>query len=289
VKKITGGELKGTLFALLYGQGGMMKTTAALMAPREWRPMAYLDADRGAAIRLKMLATTPEDRERMGVVEKVAAGCGPWMKEGIDFFYPEKGRYYQDCFEFATQVAKGYKLVVVDTVSRMADGILDEVKGTNYGAAKSRVTIGSGAHATVHPLPADYGMAQERVMELLAAMDASSAHVLVLAHEKTAEMKEGADGVVKRTIAGPRTAGNALLEVLPAVMDLGLRLEVKSAYSAGGLSNKVVVRATNHSFYLAKDRSGLFLDGEEFDPGAMWSRFGKIVNQAVMLPEGEKR
>ena len=289
MKKIVGGSLNGSLFALLYGQGKVRKTTAALMAPTSWRPMAYLDTDRGAAIRLKVLATTAEERKAMGVVEVVPAACGPWMREGIDFFYPEKGTYFGDCFEFATQIAKEYKTVVVDTASRMADGILDEVKSTSYGASKSRVTIGSGKIATVHPLPADYGMAQERVLEFLSALDNSPAHVLVLSHEKTAEIKEGADGVVKRTIAGPRTVGNALLEVLPAIMDVALRLEVRSSFSAGKMSNSVVLRVANHGFYLAGDRSGLFTDGEEFDPMVMWERFGRFISMTARPLEGEKR
>ncbi|TFH66490.1 MAG: hypothetical protein E4G90_03270 [Gemmatimonadales bacterium] len=287
MKKVVGGQLNNTLFAMVYGQGKLRKTTAALMAPMEWRPMAYFDTDNGAAIRLKVLATTKEERERMGVVEVVPDACGPWMKDGIDFYYPEK-KYYEDCYEFATQMTKQYKLVVIDTASRMADGIMEEIKMTSYGAAKSRVTMQSGKLATVHPLPADYGMTQDRVMEIFSALDNSPAHVLILSHEKTAEIEEGADGVVKRTIAGPRTSGNALLEVLPAIMDVALRLEVKSAYVAGKLTNTVNLRATNHGFYLAGDRSGLFTDGEEFNPSTMWERFGKLVSMTAMPSEGVK-
>ena len=39
----------------------------------------------------------------------------------------------------------------------------------------------------------------------------------------------------------------------------------------------VLLRAMNHGFYLAGDRSGLFTDGEEFDPVVMWERFGKFL------------
>ena len=288
MKKVAGGQLNNTLFAMLYGQGKMWKTTSALMAPAAWRPMAYFDTDKGAAIRLKVMATTPAERTAMGIVEKVPEVCGPWMKEGVDFYYPEKGHFYEDCFEFATQVANKYRTVVVDTASRMADGIMEEIKGTNYGAASKRVTMKSGKLETIHPLPADYGMTQDRVMEFLGALDQSTAHVLVLSHEKTAEIKEGADGVVKRTIAGPRTSGNALLEVLPSIMDVALRLEVKSAYDAGKLVNKVILRTTNHGFYLAGDRSGLFTDGEEFSPMTMWERFGRLVSMTAVPSEGVK-
>jgi hypothetical protein len=291
VKKVAGGQVNSTLFAMLYSQGKTRKTTAALMAPKEWRPIAYFDADKGAALRLKLLAATPEERTRMGTVEVVPPQCGPWMKEGVDFYYPEaegggRRRYYEDCFEFATQIVKDYKLVVVDTMSRAADGILDEIKHTNYGAVKSRVTMGTGKFATIHPVPADYGMAQDRVLEFLAALDNSPAHVLILTHEKTAEIKEGADGVVKRTLAGPRTVGNALLEVLPAIVDVALRLEVKSAFEGGKMSNKVVLRTTNHGFYLAGDRSGLFTDAEEFDPVVMWERFGRLTTMTAQPSKG---
>ena len=288
MKKVSGGQANGTLFAMLYGQGKLRKTTAALMAPKFWRPMAYFDTDKGAAIRLKVLATTPEERKAKGIVEDVPASCGPWMKEGIDFYYPEESRYYADCFDFATKIAKDYKTVVIDTASRMADGIMEEVKRTNYGAAKSRVTITSGGHSTIHPLPADYGMVQDRVMEIMSAVNDSPAHTLVLSHEKTAEMKEGSDGVVKRTIAGPRTSGNALIEVLPAIVDICLRLTTKSILTgAGKLSNIVVLRTTNHDFYLAGDRGGLFTDGEEFKPEVMWERLERCVAMAAEPPKGE--
>jgi len=288
MKKVAGGQLNSTLFAMLYGQGKVRKTTSALMIPPEWRPVAYFDPDKGAAIRLRVLATTAEERKARGIVEAVPKECGPWMKEGIDFFYPEKGKFYADCFDFATAIAPQYKTVVVDTASRLADGILDEVKSTNYGASKSRVTIGSGKHATIHPLPADYGMAQDRVLEFLSALDNSPAHVLILSHEKTAEIKEGADGVVKRTIGGPRTIGNALLEVLPAIVDVGLRLEVRGGFENGKVTNKVILRTTNHGFYLAGDRSGLFTDGEEFDPVVMWERFKRLTTMTAEPLEGEK-
>jgi len=284
VKRTKGGQLNSTLFSLLYGQGKLRKTTAALMVPPEFRPVAYLDCDNGAAIRLKVLSMTAEERKARAIIENVPATCGPWMQEGIEFFYPEKP-YYADCFAFATQLSKDFKTVIVDTMSRMADGILDEVKNTNYGAVSKRVTIGSGALATVHPVPADYGMAQDRVMELLSALDHNEAHLLLISHEKAGEIKEG--DVVKRTLAGPRSAGNALLEVIPSIVDVALRLTTKSSFVDGKMVNKVIVRSQNHEIFLAGDRSGLFPDNEEFDPALMWERFGRFTKMTAPPSKGE--
>jgi len=247
--------------------------------------MAYLDTDQGAAIRLKMLSATPEERTAMGVVEKVPEQCGPWMREGIDFFYPEKGRYYEDCYEFATEQSTQYKTIVIDTVSRMADGILDQIARTDYGAVKSRVTVRAkdGTPSTVHPVPADFGMAHERILEIFASADHSPAHVLLISHEKTGEIREGE--VVKRTVCGPRTVGNALLEVIPTIVDVALRLAIKTELVGGKLTNRVIVRSTNHDIYLAGDRSGLFADGEEFDPALMWERFGRLISMTATPSE----
>ena len=55
LEKVSGAQAKTSLLALLYGQAKLKKTTTALAVPPEMRPVAYLDADKGARIRAKIL------------------------------------------------------------------------------------------------------------------------------------------------------------------------------------------------------------------------------------------
>lgn len=275
MKKVTGAQARPTLLALIYGQSKTRKTTTGLFVPPEMRPCAFFDVDRGAFMRLQLLTMSKEERDALGVVEQIPEEAGPWMREGIDFFYPEEGSLFGDAMEFCTTVAMDYKTIIIDSLSAMAAGFLDEVKSAPFAGTDKqtkRVKVVVGGRETVHAIPADYGFAQDRVMEIISAADRSPAHVLMISHEKTGEIKE--NDVTSRVIAGPRTVGNALLEMVPAVTDVVLRFETKR--KAGG-PPMTVVRSTNHNIYLAGDRSGLFKDGEELNPVAFWERTMKLI------------
>lgn len=241
-----------------------------------------LDTDQGAAVRLKLLGMTPEERAKIGVEEPVDEYYGPWVREGVTFYYPDKGNWFQDCYDFATQEAGKYKLVVVDTTTHLGEGMLNEVKNMQYqGIAKAtkRVHLKSGNVTTVHPTQSDYGFAQDRVMEFVKALDGSGAHVLLLAHEKLGETKDTENR--KRIVGGPRTVGNALLEILPSVCDVVLRVEVQGM----GSNTKLCFRTINHNFFIAGDRSGLFKDGEVVNPKSFWTKLSGFV--ALSKDDGE--
>ena len=284
MEKVSAAKAKATLLALLYGQAKLKKTTTALAVPPELRPVAYLDADKGAGIRVKILSMTPEVRKRVGVVEEIHSSFGPWISEGIDFFYPG-GNYFEDCWEFANVIIKkgGYKTAIIDSASRMGDAFLKQVARTEYkGSEGKRVKLGMGPSATVHPMLGDYGFAQDRVMDIIKALDDGPAHVLLVTHEKTAEIKEG--DTTKRVLGGPRTIGNALLEVIPSIVDVAIRVEGKNSpvrdakgVMTGGMKRQVVMRTRNHEFYLAGDRAGLFVDGEELDEFVFWKKLTGLI------------
>jgi hypothetical protein len=280
MKKIAGARSKATLSAILYGQSKMMKTTTALLAPPEMRPMAVLDCDGGANLRLRVLSMTAEERAAAGMSHSfIYDHGGPWVADGVDFFYPEPQRYFQDCFDFATREAGNYKLVVIDTISHMAENFLDEIKVAGHAAnmGEKRFEASISGHTTISPNRSDYGMAQDRVLEILDVIDVNQpCHMLLLAHEKTGEIRDAE--AVKRVVAGPRTVGNALNERIPSRVDVVLKLETRAFQNEDGKrDNKVVVRSRPHNIYIAGDRSGLFDDGDDLDPGALWVKIGNLI------------
>jgi hypothetical protein len=273
---------------MIYGQTKLFKTSTYLAAPPSLRPMAVLDADRGAKMRLRVLSMSQEEREKLGVKEPVPEHYGPWIAEGIDFYYPDPANWYADCFEFCTKIAPDYKLVVPDTLSRIAEKILDEVKGINYeGTDKQtkRIKVSKGGVETIHPTMSDYGFAQDRVMELVTALDDSPAHVLLITHEKTGEVRD--TEAVKRVLGGPRTVGNALIEVLPSIVDVVLRFEPRSVIEDGKQAIKTAIRTRNHNFYLAGDRSGLFEDGEILDTKVFWEKLQGTIQMGLNEPQAQ--
>jgi len=275
---VQGAEANPTLLACLYAQSKCLKTSTYLGAPKEWRPMAVLDTERGAALRLRILSMTQAERDAAGVNEPVDPHFGPWIREGITFFHPGRDTWYQDCWEFATKIAPDFKTVIADTLTQTAVRSLTEVKGMQYeGVTKEtkRVHLKSGSVTTVHPTRSDYGFAHDRVMEFITALDESPAHVLLISHEKTGEVSD-AEGKVKRVIGGPRTVGNALLELIPSIMDVVLRLEVQGT----GANTKLVLRSRNHNFFIAGDRSGLFRDGVVHNIPDFWAKLAGVVNMA---------
>lgn len=277
MKKVDGAQANATLLAILYAQAKCLKTTTYLGAPKEWRPMCVLDTDRGAQLRLQVLAMTHEERMNLGIMEPISEYFGPWIKEDITFFYPDPNNWYNDCWEFATKIAPNYKLAVCDTLTHMAVKSLNEVKGLQYqGVSKEtkRVHLKTGNVTTVHPTMSDYGFSQDRVMEFVTALDESSAHVLLVSHEKTGEVKDTENRT--RIIGGPRTIGNALLELLPSIVDVVVRLEVQGV----GANTKLVTRTRNHNFFICGDRSGLFKDGETHDVERFWKKLSSVLTLA---------
>lgn len=291
-----------TLFVMWYGQGKMLKTSLALLAPAWARPIAYLDADRGAQIRLRLLALTEEERTRLGVTpSSIYNSAGPWVKEGITFYEPEVDQYYKDLFDFATSIMpkSSARTIVIDSCSRIGDELLREVKGvplttgTEEGKRKqsdTRSRIITNGVETIHPALSDYGAAQERFMEFLGALVARNPdkHIILISHEKTGEVKD-AGGETKRILAGPRVIGNALIEVLPAIPDIVLRFEPRQMAVQvplpGGkfkIENQqtVVMRTRNHSIYLAGDRGGLFKDESVVDPVVLWEKLALVLKMA---------
>lgn len=263
-----------TLLMMIYGQSKLYKTSLALFIPPELRPVAFLDADGGAKMRLALLTMTAQERDELGIVEKVPEGAGPWMREQVQFYRPRPESYYEDCMRFAELPA--YTTKVWDSVSRGAEGMMKQICASKYtGQDTKRVTLGTGQYATVHPTLQDYGCAQERVMNVVAALDEGLSHTVLLSHEKTGELDDGAGS--KRVIAGPRAIGVALLEVLPSVCDVVIRLEPKTIVQAGQQLTNVVMRTRNHAFYLAGDRSGMFPDGAALDAPLLWKRVTKFI------------
>lgn len=287
--------LPATIFECLYGQGKTMKTTTALLAPPSFRPIDYLDADKGAAIRLRLLSLTAEERTAAGVEPNpLYEKCGPWVGEGITFYVPEDERYYADLWEFVEAAAKSpSRLIVVDTISRIGDGILQEVTATPVEKADGKETAKAkletpGGASTYIRTQQDFGLAQDRLMEWLKLLvdKCPNKNILLLSHEKTGEVKDSTGA--GRILAGPRSIGNALIEVIPGIVDLALRLEprVKMVQVAGKQVQEatVAVRARNHNIYLAGDRSGMFKDGETFDPFDHWVRIERILR--MNAPQG---
>jgi hypothetical protein len=124
---------------------------------------------------------------------------------------------------------------------------------------------------------------------LVQALDEYAQQVFILAHERTGEISESDER--KRVIASMRTVGTALLEELPSVMDLVLRLETTAFLdpTTQKVVNQVRMRSRNHGFYIAGDRTGMFKDQWPVDPEKFWSRvleYLKLAGQAKL--EGEK-
>lgn len=292
MEKVSGAKANATLLAGLYWMAKMRKTTTALMAPPEFRPMAVLDTDRGAALRLRLLSMSPAQRAVLGVQEVMPAECGPWCAEGIDFYYPAEKQYFQDCYDFANRIANEYKLVVIDTASTLCAEVLAEVTRTEYSGVRDgtkRMSLQTGTRTTVHPTMGDYGVAQDRFMEFLKGLDQSKAHVLCLFHERTGEVKD-AEGV-KRIVAGPRTTGVALIETVPSILDVIIRLETRMTRDgAGKMGNQIVMRTRNHNgIYIAGDRSGLFKDEDVFEPAVFWKKIAGLIalsGAPVEAPKG---
>ena len=276
-----------TLLSGWYGPAKTYKTTGALMMPLEMRPCAYLETERKGSAQHRLRLLTASEEQRKALAEEVPREAGSWCGERVDFYWPDPQRWYEDCFEFATKVANDYKWVVLDSGSRLADGIMRQVLTLDY--IKGRQVIGEGANATKHPLPADYGFVQDRYMTLLQALDESKAHVLLISHEKIAEIREENTKKLLKCFGGPRSAGNALLEVVPATMDLLLRLEPRTfpertadgkGYT-GKILSRAVMRTSNHGegingvMYPCGDRLGIFKDQELFDPVGYWQRINE--------------
>ena len=273
MKKVSGAAMRPSLLMCFYGMAKMWKSTTALMIPPEMRPVAYLDADNGAAMRLALLAMTPEQRTAMKVTEVLPEGSGPWVREGIDFYYPDPTKsYYQQVWEFTNNIVPDYKTVIYDTMSRIGDSIMKEIIHTDYenvkNPSKMRMKLTSGNVTTTHAAISDYGFAQDRMMEIITAADKTNAHVILVSHEKAGEVKEG--DTTKRTVGGPRSIGNALLEVIPSVVDIALHFQPQ--YVASTQGTKIVVRSRNHGFFQAGDRSGIFPDGADLDPVQLWQQ-----------------
>lgn len=298
VEKVAGGEASPSLLAMLYGQTKLYKTSVALAAPKEFRPIGFLDLDRGARLRLAVLGMTPEQRKAHKIAEAVPDWMGPWMKEGIDFLYPDARNMYEELFVFANQEASKYKLVVLDSGSRCGDGLLKEVSSKQYGGVEKetkRMSVGTGVGQTFHPTQSDYGFAQDRLREIIKALDRSTAHVLVITHERTAEFSTE-DGGVKRIIGGPRAVGRAMTEELPSIMDLCVRVEAKRTPEraadgktlTGRILHQAVMRTRCHNIYLAGDRSGLFADEEPLDARVFWEKVKGLIQLAAPQPQGGK-
>ena len=297
VKKIDAGTMADpTIYALWYGQAKMLKTSLALLIPPSMRPVDYLDADRGAQIRLRLMAMTAEEREAAGVPWLPLYDLGgPWIKDGIRFYEPEEKSYYKDLWDFATGIApkSDAKTVVIDTISRIGDGIMQEVTHTSLTSVKgdqkeTRAKLSTNGVETIVPSQQDFGLSQNRLMEFLGLLQANCAHknVIIISHEKTGEIKDASGA--GRIIAGPRSIGNALLEVIPSMTDIALRFEPKVSaqmVEEGGKKmmkqvQGVSIRTRNHNIYIAGDRSGMFTDGEILDPGTFWKKFEGIITLA---------
>ena len=286
MERVDGGAAKPTLLAALYGQAKTYKTTTYLAAPPEWRPMAVLDTDRGVRLRLAMLAMTKARRLELGVSEDVPEHFGPWMRDGITFFYPNPETWYQDCFEFANKIAYSgeFKTCVADTITHMAEGCLNEVKHTQYeGTSKQtkRIHVKSGTVETVHAIKGDYGFAQDRVRDFITALDNSPAHTLLIGHERTGEVSDSDNR--KRLVGAIRTIGTAQLDTIPGILDVVLRLENRVK---GPGKTELVLRSRNHSFFVAGDRSGLFEDGEPHDVTTFWKKLSGVVDMASAEAQG---
>ena len=181
--------------------------------------------------------------------------------------------------EFAIKVVPDFKLNVTDTLSKMSSEILREVTGYDYeGTDKvtKRLAIGKGVGKTVHPVMTDFGFAQDRIMEYISTLNDGPSHSLLISHERTGEVKEAEN--TKRVLAGPRTVGTALLEIVPSVLDLILRFENK--FDRNKKVNQAYVRSRNHNFYQAGDRSGLFEDGVVLDPKDLWERLVTMISMS---------
>lgn len=288
MQKATGNEAppagNGTLLSGWYGPPKTYKTTGALMIPPEMRPVAYLETEKQSAAQLRLRLLTASAEQRKALAEEVPSEAGEWCGKQIDFYWPDPLKWYEDCWEFATRVANDYKWVILDSGSMLARGIMRQVLTMDY--IKGRVTLGTGETATKHPLPADYGFAQDRYMALLQALDEARAHVLLISHEKMAEIREDNTKKLLKCFGGPSSIGNALLEVVPATMDLLLRLEPRTfperspdgkGYT-GKILTRAVMRTINHGegingvMYPCGDRLGLFKDQELFEPVNYWKR-----------------
>jgi hypothetical protein len=286
VRQVKGAKALPTLLAGIYGLTKTYKTSTYLFAPPELRPMCVLDTEHGAFMRLRLFTMTEEERQNLGVAEHIPEYAGPWMSEDIEFFYPgvdedgnPNGKYFEDCMEFAMKVAPDFKLNVTDTLSKLSTEVLKQVTGYNYeGTDKvtKRLSIGKGAAQTVHPVMTDYGFAQDRIMEYISTLNDGPSHTLLISHERTGEIKEAEH--TKRVLCGPRTVGTALLEIVPSVLDLVLRFE--NRLDRETKKNKAYIRSRNHNFYQAGDRSGLFKDGMELDPQAMWKKLLAMIEMS---------
>ena len=292
MKVVKGGEAVPTLFALVYSMAKMYKTSLMLGIPPALRPVAYLDTDLGARMRLNVLSKTPEERAATNIAEDVPDYYGPWIREGIDFFYPEQGNYYGDMWEFATKVCTSgkYKTAIVDTASRLGREVLNEVKNTDYGGGNRLSIQGKKGDRTVQATMGDYGLAQTRILDFMMALNEAPVHVILISHEKTGEIKD--TDTVKRVVGGPATIGTALLEIIPAMMDIVLRLENKPVKvkvdDKWKIGNRIAVRAMNHGIFTAGDRGGLFNDGDILDPRDFWNKMATVIDSATTPKEESK-
>lgn len=273
-----------TLLAGIYGQKGTLKSTTWMLAPEEFRPIAVLDADRAAGLRLAGLAMPEERRKALGAPASLS-GVGPHLKNGVSIHVPKRVIAFEDSLHWAAEEGAKAKLAVIDTANHLGLDFLSQVarEGAAAGMGEQRFILGQGNERSINPNRSDYMLAQDRVMKVIERLDDAPCHVLIICHESTVEIALNED--TKRVIAGPRLVTKPSAEWFPRYLDVLLRFKTKTTITSDGkLKNAISVFSSNQdsgsALYIAGDRSGLFDVEEELDPKRLWARFSALIDMA---------
>ncbi len=286
---------KQSLTGSLYSDAGCFKTSTIFLAPADWRPIVIFDWDFGALSRKRIMGMTPEQRKAAGVVHSdFYEKAGPWTSKdtivqptGVDR-RTGKGSVLA-LQSFVTNVAPKFKTVVVDPCSRIGQYLVSENAYAAEEAStsgKSRAKLNIGGTLFVNPSPADFLAAQARFTEFAAQLDMMDNHTFFLTHERVGELGKAAkaskDGskVATSVAGGPSIAGSALLKAFPAAVDFCLRIQPvqRNNPQNGKMENRLALRSQLHDLHFqAKDRTGMFEDGVDFDPADFWRRLGNYM------------
>lgn len=181
------------LKALVYGPPGSGKTFSLKTLPDSHLPAFLFDCDRGS----KALQGEFEKGQLRGMVPDVHD------KKGKPIMYEQVAKRLDTLAK-----SDGPKTIVIDTLSRLYDSILESVLHTNNKGVNDP------------PSQPDYGIALRLTKRFVELLVASPFNIIVFAHERVYETEHG--GITK---GGPGLSGQ-LATLVPGYFDLVLHASV---------------------------------------------------------------
>lgn len=252
--KVTSGASKGVRRIMGYGDPKAGKTRLFTALP--WGPIwgeraAYVAWDVSSS---ELGSVLPENRDRLLVIT-------PEAKEIEDPKTKERKLVY-DPYEEAVRIARhnwaedGCGTLIWDTMTKTSWEILSAVaKGKDMTVSKgyaSPLTIGDRKSDAflAQPAPADYGIAQQAVFDILEFLNHQPINVIVLCHSVDDDNQGKGD-----MIGGPATVGRATIKALAGYFNNLFRVTIQSTKVPGSnppkYDRKRVVQTEPQSYWMA--------------------------------------